>query len=112
MGVKAGLAALCVAVVVGSSASAQDVTLVAREGGIVLTGTLQGYDGEFYRIDTAYGSLTVDGQVPFPLDRGDQLFIRRSRHTLRLVRLAGHSFFDTLRQKLQWSGSNVDAPGL
>ena len=62
MGVKAGLAALCVAVVVGSSASAQDVTLVAREGGIVLTGTLQGYDGEFYRIDTAYGSLTVDGQ--------------------------------------------------
>lgn len=62
MGVKAGLAALCVAVVVGSSALAQDVTLVAREGGIVLSGTLQGYDGEFYRIDTAYGALTVDGQ--------------------------------------------------
>jgi phosphate transport system substrate-binding protein len=28
----------------------------------VLTGTLQSYDGEFYRIDTAYGVLTVDGQ--------------------------------------------------
>ena len=28
----------------------------------MLTGTLQGYDGEFYRIDTAYGPLTVDGQ--------------------------------------------------
>ena len=38
------------------SAVAQDVTLVAREGGIVLTGTLQGYDGEFYRIDTSYGT--------------------------------------------------------
>jgi phosphate transport system substrate-binding protein len=62
MGVKAGLAALCVAVMVGVSAAAQDVTLVAREGGIVLSGTLQGFDGEFYRIDTAYGSLTVDGQ--------------------------------------------------
>jgi phosphate transport system substrate-binding protein len=62
MGVKAGLAALCVAAFVCESAAAQDVTLVAREGGIVLTGTLQGYDGEFYRIDTSYGLLTVDGQ--------------------------------------------------
>lgn len=62
MGVKAGLAALCAALWFSGSASAQDVTLVAREGGIVLTGTLQGYDGEFYRIDTAYGPLTVDGQ--------------------------------------------------
>ena len=62
MGVKAGLAALCVTVMVGVSAAAQDVTLVAREGGIVLSGTLLGFDGEFYRIDTAYGALTVDGQ--------------------------------------------------
>lgn len=62
MGVKAGLAALCAALCISGSAAAQDITLVAREGGIVLTGTLQGYDGEFYRIDTAYGPLTVDGQ--------------------------------------------------
>lgn len=62
MGVKAGLAALGVAVWTFGSAFAQDVTLVAREGGIVLSGTLQGYDGEFYRISTTYGLLTVDGQ--------------------------------------------------
>lgn len=62
MGVKAGLAVLCAAMCMTGSAAAQDVTLVAREGGIVLSGTLQGYDGEFYRIDTAYGPLTVDGQ--------------------------------------------------
>lgn len=62
MGVKAGLAALCAALCISGSATAQDITLVAREGGIVLTGTLLGYDGEFYRIDTEYGSLTVDGQ--------------------------------------------------
>ncbi len=62
MGVKAGLVALCVAVFACGFAAAQDVTLVAREGGIVLTGTLQGYDGEFYRINTTYGLLTVDGQ--------------------------------------------------
>jgi phosphate transport system substrate-binding protein len=62
MGVKSGLAVLCAAVCIGESALAQDVSLVAREGGIVLNGVLQGYDGEFYRIDTAYGMLTVDGQ--------------------------------------------------
>jgi phosphate transport system substrate-binding protein len=43
-------------------AFAQDVALVAREGKIVLTGTLLGFDGEFYRIDTSYGALTVDAQ--------------------------------------------------
>ena len=64
MGVKAGLAALVAALCIWGSAPAfaQDITLVAREGGIVLTGTLQGYDGEFYRISTTYGTLTVDGQ--------------------------------------------------
>ena len=62
MGVKAGLAALCAAVCFWQPALAQDVTLVAREGGIVLNGTLQGYDGEFYRISTSYGMLTVDGE--------------------------------------------------
>lgn len=43
-------------------APAQDVTLTARDGGLALTGTLQGWDGEFYRIDTSYGLLTVDGE--------------------------------------------------
>lgn len=43
-------------------ASAQDVTLTARDGGLALIGQLQGYDGEFYRIETNYGLLTVDGQ--------------------------------------------------
>jgi phosphate transport system substrate-binding protein len=43
-------------------AAAQDVTLTARDGGLSLTGTLQGWDGEFYRIASEYGPLTVDGQ--------------------------------------------------
>ncbi len=43
-------------------ASAQDVTLTSRDGSLALSGVLQGYDGEFYRIETAYGPLTVDGQ--------------------------------------------------
>ena len=40
---------------------AQDVTLTSRDGGLRLDGTLLGFDGEFYRIDTVYGALTVDG---------------------------------------------------
>lgn len=40
---------------------ANDVTLTSRDGSIELQGTLVGYDGEYYRIDTEYGVLTVDG---------------------------------------------------
>lgn len=43
------------------AATAQDVTLTARDGSIELHGMLLGYDGEFYRIETDYGVLTVDG---------------------------------------------------
>ncbi|SFS82681.1 phosphate ABC transporter substrate-binding protein, PhoT family [Sulfitobacter marinus] len=41
--------------------AAQDVALTSRDGKIELSGTLLGFDGEFYRIDTEYGELTVDG---------------------------------------------------
>ena len=41
-------------------ALAQDVTLTSGDGGIELSGTLLGFDGEFYRLETDYGELTVD----------------------------------------------------
>ena len=40
---------------------AQDVTLVSRDGNVEISGNLVGFDGEFYRVDTVYGELTVDG---------------------------------------------------
>jgi len=40
---------------------AQDVVLNSRDSDIEITGTLLGFDGEFYRVDTVYGELTVDG---------------------------------------------------
>ena len=55
-------AAVFAALVFSDSAAAQDVTLTSRDGGLVLPGMLQGFDGEFYRIQTSYGLLTVDGQ--------------------------------------------------
>ncbi|MGH1411991.1 MAG: phosphate ABC transporter substrate-binding/OmpA family protein [Pelagimonas sp.] len=42
------------------AAFAQDITLRSRDGSIELTGTFLGFDGEFYRIDTKFGELTVD----------------------------------------------------
>jgi phosphate transport system substrate-binding protein len=42
-------------------AAAQDVALTSRDGKIKLSGTLLGFDGQFYRIETEYGELTVDG---------------------------------------------------
>ena len=42
-------------------ARAQDITLRSQDGGVELTGTLLGFDGQFYRIETRFGELTVDG---------------------------------------------------
>lgn len=41
-------------------AAAQDVTLTSRDGALSIPGTLQGYDGEVYRIVSPYGPLTID----------------------------------------------------
>lgn len=51
--------------------------------------------------------LTADGQVAVRLRVGDEIAIRRAREEVRLLRLAGSSFFQTLRQKLHWSGSHA-----
>ena len=55
------------------------------------------------RVDTI---ASADGQVQLDLESGDVLTIRRSRRSVRLLHLEGSSFFDTLRRKLHWSGSN------
>jgi phosphate transport system substrate-binding protein len=62
MAASFGRAAVFAALLFPALAAAQDVTLTARDGSLSLTGTLQGFDGEYYRISTSYGPLTVDGQ--------------------------------------------------
>ena len=44
-----------------ASAAAQDVTLRSPDGAVTVEGTLLGFDGRYYRVDTVYGELTVDG---------------------------------------------------
>jgi phosphate transport system substrate-binding protein len=45
----------------GSASAADRVTLTSHDGTIVLTGDLLSYDGEFIRIETVYGTLTIAG---------------------------------------------------
>ena len=54
------VAALYLFCLVGTGA-AQDVTLISRDGDVEIAGDLLGFDGEFYRVQTIYGELTVDG---------------------------------------------------
>lgn len=55
----------------------------------------------------ARASLTADGQQQIEVHPGDTVRLRRSRRTVRLLRLEGASFFSTLRQKLGWGGAPV-----
>jgi len=50
--------------------------------------------------------LSADGDVIAELAGGDAITIRRSRQTVCLMQLADHSFFEALRQKLNWRGAN------
>jgi NAD+ kinase len=49
--------------------------------------------------------LSADGQPVAELDAGDEVTIRRSRRTIRLMHLADNSFLEALRRKLQWRGA-------
>lgn len=57
-----GSAAFIAAFFFSQIARAQDVTLISRNGGLEIEGQLIAYDGEFYRIETGYGPLTVDAE--------------------------------------------------
>jgi len=46
----------------GFAAAAQDVSLRSHDGSVELDGSLIGFDGEFYRIETIYGPLTINAE--------------------------------------------------
>lgn len=57
-------AAVCAALllfVTPKLVQAQDVTLSSPDGVVEITGNLLGFDGEFYRVETKFGELTLDG---------------------------------------------------
>jgi NAD+ kinase len=46
--------------------------------------------------------LVIDGQEHFPLPVGARVTVRRAPVVFRLARVAGRSFYKTLRDKLHW----------
>lgn len=57
---RAAIIAAHLFLLIGSSVTAQDISLLSHDKAIRLDGTFLGFDGEYYRIDTTYGELTVD----------------------------------------------------
>ena len=53
------------------------------------------------RADT---SVVVDGQVLCTLQAGDRVRVQRAASRFKLVAAPGHSYYQTLREKLGWSG--------
>jgi NAD+ kinase len=49
--------------------------------------------------------LTIDGQVYEELRQGDRVVLRRAPRPFQLVALPSRTFYDTLREKLNWGGS-------
>jgi len=51
--------------------------------------------------------LSVDGQVGVTLYDGDSVTVRRCAQKVRFLHLPDYDYFEVLRQKLRWRGSNV-----
>ena len=49
-------------------------------------------------------SLTVDGQVMFPLREGDRVAVEKSRSKALLIMSPMRNYYEVIRDKLNWSG--------
>ncbi len=58
---RAAVSAALLLLTTAFSALGQDVTLSSPDGSVEINGTLLSFDGEFYRVETKFGELTVDG---------------------------------------------------
>lgn len=59
--VRAAILAALYFLTCAMQAQAQDITLTSQDGAVEISGTLLGFDGEYYRVETDFGELTVDG---------------------------------------------------
>lgn len=47
-------------------------------------------------------AITLDGQIGFPLEIEDRVFVRKSRTKFNIVQPTNRNYFDVLRDKLRW----------
>lgn len=52
--------------------------------------------------------FTVDGRDILRVDPDSVVVVDKAPEPLRVVRMPGHSFYETLRKKLSWSGGGLD----
>ncbi|MCX5807370.1 MAG: NAD(+)/NADH kinase [Proteobacteria bacterium] len=46
--------------------------------------------------------LTLDGQIGIPLEYGDEVIMKKSTHTVSLIKSLQRGYFEILRTKLKW----------
>jgi len=46
--------------------------------------------------------LTLDGQIGIPLEYGDEVIMKKSMHTVSLIKSMQKGYFEILRTKLKW----------
>ena len=54
--------------------------------------------------DEAPMLFTVDGRDCVTIHHGDRIEVKKATQSLNLLLLSGHSFYETVRQKLNWRG--------
>ncbi len=72
--------------------------LIAEARSVVETRIISGEEEVF---------LGLDGQRMIPLKHDDRVTVSLGRYKVRVVTLPGGSFFELLRRKLRWAGSNI-----
>lgn len=53
-------------------------------------------------LDSREAGLTIDGQVAFHLKSGSSVLIRKTGHSVNLIKFRDRSFYEILRTKLHW----------
>ncbi|MGE9269147.1 MAG: NAD(+)/NADH kinase [Verrucomicrobiales bacterium] len=48
--------------------------------------------------------FTVDGRDIFQVEEGSVVYVEKHPHPVRLIKMEGYSFYETLRKKLNWNG--------
>ena len=46
--------------------------------------------------------LTLDGQIGFPLEFGDEVTVKKSPYAVSLITSKSRGYFEVLRTKLKW----------
>ncbi|NOY05960.1 MAG: hypothetical protein GXO82_04925 [Chlorobi bacterium] len=57
-----------------------------------------------------YVLVTADGQIRDSSDEVIEITVQKASHTVKLIKLMGSNYFDTLRTKLMWGKDNRDSP--